>query len=459
MGRRARLTIACVLRDRALRVDCDRDGPRGEPDVIEPPPTDAASALRALLTIRPAAPRVLVLLDGAWTQTIDLAAAAIAGLDVADVRRAIAHELEPVSGIPAANARIAVREIDAAASGRRSFWVVQMRSEAAADLEREVAAAGAHLAGISTVCGLGLANGIAIDDLRVEAWEHATFCGSLAEPERVVAGRTGRRYWTQAIEEWAARHTRDVVHWAGSSRPLPATNEALHDLGPLPAVQDSAHAGAWLVAIAPLLQDQHGELLPLVGPAPRVRRERPLLVALVLALAVAVFAWFDDCANHRELVATQARLDDVRLRKQQREQQAKSDADLARRLQEIMDTNDAEAARIEDVEVLWQRERSMIPKLLEKVAAVRPRGILLRSLRTGVNGATEVTGIGTDTKVVDDFTAELAAALRDHGWDVTPAHSSEQTVEGRTYQEFVTSLLAVTSSAVMSSPKPRRRSS
>ncbi|MCA8953845.1 MAG: hypothetical protein KDE27_30310 [Planctomycetes bacterium] len=440
MASKPRLTIVCLLQHRVLRADTFGGGQPPLVEVIDDAPADSQLALRAALQRQRPAGRVLVLDESAWTQTIELGEAAVAGLDPTELRRAIAYEIEPMSGLSPTASRLGLCEAVATTTGRRSFWICQIAETAARALEAEVAAAHARLLGITTPCGLGLAGAVDEGEARVEVWDGSTYCGTPERPELVIGARAGQRSWTQSIGDWLARRGDGTIAWSGAARPVAATTTpptTLVDHGPLPATGDPEAAGVWLAAVAGVLERAGLRLLPTVAPSARPLKIRAAVVALVLALATALLLAYDDHRLRAALPDLVTRLETAQRERQQIQARRRAtDAEL-RQLAEHEAETAALVTAIDGIEVLWRQQQEHVEQLLRSLAAVRPRGVMLRSVDTVAGGVTEISGIGVEPKSVDEFAAELAAALRSGGWEVRPAQSSERrTPDGHALYDF-----------------------
>lgn len=435
MAGRPQLTIVCLLQDRILlRVD-RQGGASSEADVIEDDAAGSAASLRHILEVRRPAARVVVLRDDLWCQTVELAEASTSGLGAHELQQALSFEVEPMSNMPAVGSRTGYREGARGARGKRSYWVSQASEELVNSIEAQVKRVGSRLVGIAHPCGLGLAtrNGAVT---RVEIWDQVTFCGTGSEAELVIAGRAGQRFWTQKLGDWMRAHAGVPAEWAGSVRPAAVGAEGVADLGVLPACSGVDAAAAWLRSVAHLLEGRLSELLPVVVPAPRRIAVRPSLVMLLLTLAAAVALWFDDRAQQRTLSDTTAKLEQAQTRHRQIEARSKGQAETRKKVAAVAAANDKEAAALAALDLLWQQQRNRVPAMLRALAALRPKGLQVRSLLSTSAGGNEITGIATEPKVIDDFAAQLAPVLRSDGWDVSPAHSRERAEGGRAWHEF-----------------------
>ena len=111
-----------------------------------------------------------------FRQRVVLPAAQVAGLSDAELKAALAFEVEPFSGIPAAACEMAWRAVEEPDAGRRAFDVVQIRP---ADLAAEVARARAGGRRVSAVTAVpDAARGERLEDLPRIAVKRRGFAAS-----------------------------------------------------------------------------------------------------------------------------------------------------------------------------------------------------------------------------------------------------------------------------------------
>lgn len=95
-----------------------------------------------------------VLAEDLWTQMLALPAAAVAGLDARAVERALAYELESLSGLSPAESMLGFVPGDDSPAGERTFWVTQAPADEIARIAQIIRCAGGQLVGLAHPAGL-----------------------------------------------------------------------------------------------------------------------------------------------------------------------------------------------------------------------------------------------------------------------------------------------------------------
>jgi len=386
------------------------------------------------------ASRAWILDEATWTQTVDLPSAALEGLGAADAERALAYELEPVSGVPALEAAVASKALETRGA-RARFWVSSLRASTRQDAQSALAARGVALAGIASPAGVAPGGGDAA--AQVEVWERCTFAAAGGARPVVIAAKAGGRSWEPRLLEWlgalGAAGSPVDVEWRGRARPTPAllaiASARLDDRGALAA--DGEGAAEWLRACARALADGDPPA-PVVRAAPRpARRLRPLWLGVAAAVLAGAGVAYDAVVvegRARELEKRATAADRVRERLAG---ETKSRAELVRKLGEVRRASEAKEAPVRRVEAEWAAARERPAALLKALVDKRPPSALLASIKPDPSGALEVRGIGVERAAVDEYVAELGPALRAAHWRVGPASATERLADsGRRFLEF-----------------------
>lgn len=432
---RAHLTVVMLARDRTLRVDvAGKRAPRvlsSWTRAASERPSEARLS-ESLAEARPAA-RVLVLLESAWTQTVDLAAAALRGLARAEVERLLAYELEPLDGIAAVEAAIAYRPLAAPDESER-LWATVVTEETRAALLAACAAAGTRLAGIAHPLMPGDARE---ERARIEVWEGATLCVSGRET-CVIGARAGQRSWAQGVTAWLERERSggsEPIDWCGRARPELLGPEAcaeVHDLGPDPC------AGAELERLA---RAAHESLrgapgFPCLVAPPRARFvPGPRLVSLALALAVVGVGASQLSRTTRAAEGLEQRAADAETRKAELELEKKRELRLAQQRDALRKQVADERARLARLELAWHQQGGRLPALLAALQRERPAGLAVQTLDASQSGVA-IAGAALQAGAIDAFVSELARALQPVGWVVHPPTLREAVRGASVYPQF-----------------------
>ncbi len=438
--KRASLTALWLGSDASLRVDLapGREAPLFATETVAGARPAALRARELLRAPRPA-PRVLLVLESLWTQTVDLPAATVAGLAPAELERLLAYELEPSSGVPAADAALAALRLAAGPPDAARFTVCLLARAARDELAHEVRAARAKLVGIAHPAQAP-ADGTAL----VEVWEEATLCAARGASV-LVAARAGQRSWARSVAGWLEGSGEARLAWRGRARP-----ERLEEGHALPALDDRGadprgdDPPAWLARRARAALAGEAGVPVLEAPAARRARLRPRAASLCACAAIAALGArdvLDERATTRLLEERARAVDDERARLATEESRRK---DLERELASRARALDAAAAELARLESGWDAQRHRLPELLHALVTLRPAGVVLRAIAEAPQGGLELQGLGVDPGAVNAFGAELARALRPAGWDVRPTSSLlRRAPAGAPYCDFSIPLVAV----------------
>lgn len=441
---RGRTAILYLTAERVTRVDLDLPDRAVEHGRA---PGAGLAAVEAALADSP--PEAAYIADErAWTQTLALPNGAVAGLQPAQLERALAFELEPLSGIPADDSALAAHVLSDA-DGQRRLWVTQVRRSELDALATALRARGVRLLGVVHPAGLDGAGAP-----RVEVWEQATCCvpeNGKAPDLLVIGARAGQRSWARGVRDWLCERNGSAVAWIGRARPalaeVPERAGVIADRGDWPRPPALSQ---WLAGAARALAANPSPV-PLIAP-PRAARRRlePRAAGIALAALVTAFAYFDHRALQRALgalelessVAGAAAADVQRLRQR--------NAELEQQYEKLAPAAAARSEIADSIEREWKAQRARLPGLLAAVAELRPDALVVRWIRTTAAGAFSVEGAGAEAGAIDSFTAALSLRLRPLHFHVQPAASSvESTESGARFFRF----------AIVCSPEAVERSS
>lgn len=145
MKRPGKLTLLLVTRQRIARADF-ANGATTCKNAQRPPKASSTDAVRAALALGGSATgAVWVLSEDVWSQNVALSPAQVSGLSPEQLGRALSFEVEPFSGIPAAESVTGYKT-----TGPGAFAVVEMSRADRDTIQRVVSDSGGRLAGIAS---------------------------------------------------------------------------------------------------------------------------------------------------------------------------------------------------------------------------------------------------------------------------------------------------------------------
>lgn len=403
MKKRKIETIVLVTETRVIRAD--RHGPEDGVSVIDRPrhaEHGLADSIRTVFTDRRTKGGVVVLSTDVWIQTLSLGREQVAGLAPADLARALAFEAETFSGIPARQSALGYRGGDAL-DGSAAYWIAQVTRSDLESVKAAVAEAGGTLYGLGHPGGLPLPMAATNGNepwQRVEIWDGAYVLVSNADGQRVrtriLNAIPGADVLTEIDEdpEWLDARGGDV--------PLPGPGVRFEL-----AVEESRRR--WCeIALEVLAADPLR--LPLAQSETAPGRRSPAFsagFALTALVMLGTVAWYGFLTWQRiGLTATEAGLvtATAALEAARREESALADELKANRLA-------AESAK--EVGAL----RASLAILLAEIGRRRPADVVILTMKQESNGMI-CGGVSLDARLVDEFGAELSAALQPSGWAV-----------------------------------------
>jgi len=164
----APLSLLLVTHQHVARVDLNK-GAAPAPKVGTRHIDSLPDAVVQALTLDSGAPRqVYVLLDEVFTQTIALNVSQTAGLGPLEVERALAFEVEPLSGIVPFESALGYRALDVK-NGQRQFAIAQCPLQVRDSIQQALRGQNVKLIGICHPRGL-VERALPTDDAGVQAW-------------------------------------------------------------------------------------------------------------------------------------------------------------------------------------------------------------------------------------------------------------------------------------------------
>lgn len=460
MPKRPDITIIRIAADRTIRADLTGSPPRIAHLDIQPSPRgDPTDRIAALLKKTQPAAGTYLIDDGAWTETVSIPDAALRGLDAVAIAGVLSYELEPNSGVAAAEAAVSFLEVDAPSTDERAFWITETKKAERSGFERILKECGTTMRGVAAPCGF-VETVVDPGTATIEVIDTATVCRSKGRIV-VIAARCGQRYWIQGVLDFLRKDAFSRINWIGAARPTALGDVSREfifvDRGEHPLEADPTR---FFESAARALVE--GKSVPIVGPlASSSRKTSATLIALLLSLAVAVGAVFDMSTLRARAERLEKEANTQESARGRVERLKKSRAAVERQIAELAKTNEPEERRFTEIAATLKSERSRIAKLLEALARKKPNGVLISRVEPRPAGSLEVSGIGIESGAINSFIAETAKELDKASWDVRPAAVGEKkNPAGRVYYEFTFSLAPFDPqrSAKETAPKTRKRS-
>ena len=451
MKRRPELTVLFAGAERVVRVDLAAGAESAPVHSFAGPARMGASLAELLRTafadgVRPAA-RTLVLAETAWTQTLELEEASVAGLTAAELARAVAFELEPASGITAFDAGIAVVRLDSKSAARVNVWAVEIAAGELAEVELLLTEYDSTLVGLAHPAGLG---GTA-SALRVEVWDQATFCGSSNGADALVLGASaGQRSWEQGIATWLEQQAGQAIEWSGAAIPIALASHAQLEQHESALARDPI---AWLTALGRRFQS--GELgVPRLPPKMRARRPvSTLLVGALLTLGACAFVYMLDRGGEQRAHELEQRAADLDSQLALARAATQQRAGLTKQAGELRESVRVLAGKVGTLEAELGAQEQRHAALFRALSSEKPAGVLLLGVREAPQGGLSIEGAGIDAAVVHAYAAALEPRLSAAHWSVEPLKTSERRgADGRAHVEFELELKPAAASAAFGEP-------
>ncbi|MEZ6194820.1 MAG: hypothetical protein R3F20_03685 [Planctomycetota bacterium] len=418
MARSAGFSLIVVGRRHSRRFDFASSRAEGEVTPHEIAASGvAADDVANLAALGPMPRRATVLLDSAWIQTVELPAAAVRGLGIEDLRRAVAFELEGLSGLSSATSEVAVGEEIPGSAGKVRWVAVEVHDETAAGIRSALGERGCGAVTIGHPASLSLASEERIPF--VEVHERVTIA---RDPDRgavvVIPARPGQRSWRGSVERFVSETDARPIRWQGivPSGEVEDLAAAFRDEGGLPMELDPVGtARRWARDLSAA-----GERLPLVGP-PRAARRSPGPLAIgIVATAIAIGAvGFLHVRRRREVEDLEARAVTVSADLRRIASAERALAVLRRETNDREQTiRDAEKS-LETIAAGFETQRAGMRRLLRGMARLRVAGVAVTSLESRPDGAVEIEGLGATTAAIDAYVSALSGDAR-LGWEIRP---------------------------------------
>lgn len=434
--RRPPLGLVHCGADRVVRVDVDDAGEIVRTVEHSRTGDGTADAVASVLDgLLPA--RLWVLDERLWTQTLALPSHMVEGLGPEQLARALAFELEPVSGVTAATASVGFVAFPATGDERR-IWATTLPAAERDRLAALLAARDVHLEGVAHPAGAG-SNG----SPSVEVWEQATFCsaGLGHEDGRLVIGASaGQRSWERGLGDWLAdapKNPNTSIEWRGRARPALLPNDPpveVVDRGPLPSDGDDT---AWLARALTTLTGAPGRIPFVAAPARRRVRVGPRAVGVALFVLVLGLIGVDAARSFRQANALEAEIATELGRVGDPGALQRSAASLDTRHQQLARDVATLERRVIALETEWTTQRARLRALLDAAAALRPDELVLEALEPTSSGDLTLIGKSVEQAPIDRFADDLGERLAGDGWKIRPAGiDSRRTDLGAAYFGF-----------------------
>ncbi|MBL8797619.1 MAG: hypothetical protein JNM56_27210 [Planctomycetia bacterium] len=361
---------------------------------------------------------VWVLCSDFWTQTVKMAARAVATMSEADLTQALGFEVEPLSGVNAFESVLAQTLVGTEADGK-NFWITQALLVERDALEELIRKAGGKFAGMAHPGGLPRPFEVGGDGTwqRVELWPDAILClhgqtGKGTELHLIKADARQQR-WHSEEEAW-----REKYGVADRRELLQLTGEILtFDRDGQPRVQDDPQQtlGVLLTGWAGFL-GRKPTGVPLIRPTVKPLSSTARLgIAAALMLAVMGLAFGQHTLAQAQLKSIQAETAQLR---QPETLLPALDKQVADRNKTKADLTEKLVARKRTTEAL-AIQRLRLAKLLAAVSKLQPDDLIIQRIE-GETGSPVLHGICLEPKQANQLTIQLERALSPE-WRVEPA--------------------------------------
>ena len=371
---------------------------------------------------------VWVLCEDLWTQTLTLAAPAVAGLSEQHLRLVLAFELESLSGLAAGDAQLGytacARDADEA-----TFWVTQIPKSDHQQIQQAIQSAGGRMRGICHPAGLP---GPSRRDAepgswsRIEAWGDITVglsCTPPAQPGATVfGGSPGQRNWRQGVEQWldaqqAAGPVELLYRWRVPSDDLFEGLTGLYRLDALEGPGLDVYLKRWADALA-----AGPAAVPMIRPAARQLSRAVYVAASIVLLAATVAAcvaggmWMEN--RTADLRAQAVRVDRPRKDAAVLDKRISGLERELRKLQPRLPTRVA-ARPVRDIAA----ERRRVASLLDALSDLAGDDRVITQMSAGPGGTVTVEGLCTNPASADSLAVGLGQKL-DGEWLVRGAQKT-----------------------------------
>lgn len=393
--------------------------------------------------------RTRIVAETLWTQVLSLPNASVDGLGAEELGRALAYELEPSSGLPAADAAVGHVALAQTDGALRHVWATQVSLGERDELARLVVSHGSRLDWLAHPAGLLAPE----PGPRIEVWSNATLCDEPARGVQVIAAAAGRRTWEREVAAWLLRAPQAPVQLRASAELaelLASDTRVTRD----PSLESEE---TLVAALANLAAAQDSPRFPRIEAARRARLSfGPALFGLAAtAMIVGLSVWDLRTLERdaRDLEAQVARVEAAAAKAQglRREQRELSTA-LAQREPDLA----ARRSRIERAETLLAAQSERSSRLLEALGAHANPEIVLLELATQPGGATRIAGLAARAPAIEAFATALAPDMTTLGLLCEPASVQRRTgVDSGEAREFSLVVRPVTTAELAQRTSPR----
>jgi hypothetical protein len=426
-------TLVYIGNDRIVRCDVvARSGEvRGFASQSRPIGVELPTLVEMALRLRDSKPgRVWVLSADLWTQRVTLSTSATRSLTPTEIGRALAFEIESLSGLSALDSDLGFQVVSSTAA-ERDYWVVQIPVWFREQIDTVVRASGGRLAGLVHPGGVPFPLSADAERwMRVESWPGAIIsvgCGSKNQPEYLISQADSRAAWRADVDALATRsgplELREQL--ADGSVALPLERE----VATIRLDNDDVIAH-WLALWASALSVA-APVVPVLRPVKRAVAKRTFAiagfaVAAVLGVAAALDAWSlygNIDATKAETAKLQARAGQLSTLKTQAatiDKQIAESRELLRKIKSEVDTADNTVASF----------RRRWPDLLTALSANCPEDVVVREITLDGAATASIHGWSLDAASCNQLASALASQLRPAGWSVSPAKKTVVASDG-----------------------------
>lgn len=351
---------------------------------------------------------VWVLCEDLWTQNIELAKGQISGLSPEQIRRALAFEVEPFSGMPVTDSVVGFSESEDR-DGMKSFWIAEISLTQREAIHSIVRVAGGQLNGIGHPGGVPRpmdANLLGRSWRRLESW-HGTLVWLQCQAGQSVRARV----LTSSPSLWQAPPD-STLELLSADQGSAIANLEVQSSGESYFLDDEEHLKAWLTAWASAVRDEKAAVPLIPAPAPKPTPTKYIVTGVALEVAAIV------------LLGTWLTIEIFQLARLKRER-----AEILRTNEQVQAVNKENTALRKEIADLEQKaaklavlseRRGALPMLLRTLASTRPDDVVLSGIRPGASSNLIVSGLALEAVSVDEMSTVLTETLRPAGWFAQP---------------------------------------
>jgi hypothetical protein len=423
MARRSAMTILLITAERIMRADLSGGRVTGLWQQARPAIDDIPLLVDTALRLGGRRRRrVWVLTTDLWTQVVPIQVAVTRGTSTGELARALAFEVEPLSGMSAFESTLAYKPLQSDGF-HQYYWVLQIPSWQLTQIEETVRQYGGTFGGMAHPGGLPRPVSPSNPSGswgRLEFWPDSVIAlsaESARPPETFIhSGSPTRDDWKGPLASWLEHR-----HGARHRELLRATIADVHhpwgaEAEPLELAQESVLTN-WLSGWGKVLGDRK-PAVPLVQPAQLpMKTETRFAMALGLAGLVAAGCWLWDTQTRRQMTENRAEINRLTERTESFEAFDGQIQQRRERQRQLTADNEQLASNLDAYQQGLAAQRQRLATLLTAVAEKRPPDLMIQEIEQTGNQVT-IVGASLDPESANLLALRLDEQVRPLGWRV-----------------------------------------